>query len=51
MFISMFEIQKYQPGATVKVKIDPNDPQKIAIVERTGAMQNYSDQWGLRNRV
>jgi hypothetical protein len=45
-FISMFEIQTYQPGAKVKVKIDPNNPKKIVIVERTGTMQNYSASLG-----
>jgi hypothetical protein len=46
MFISMFEIQQYQPGAQVKVKIDPNNPQKIVIAEKTGTMQNYSASVG-----
>ena len=41
-FISMFEVQQYQPGAKVNVKIDPRDPAKIIITERTGAMESYS---------
>ncbi|MFZ2804157.1 MAG: DUF3592 domain-containing protein [Patescibacteria group bacterium] len=40
-FISMFEIQNYQPGKTIQVKYDPANPQKVAIAEGTGAMENY----------
>lgn len=45
-FISMFEVQAYQPGTNVNVKIDPNNPKKIIIVDRTGAMQMHSASLG-----
>jgi len=46
MFVSMFELQKYQPGNVVKVKIDPNNKMKLIIAEGTGAMENYSTNAG-----
>jgi hypothetical protein len=41
-FVSMFEIQKYQPGNIVKVKIDPNNQMKLVIAEGTGVLENFS---------
>jgi hypothetical protein len=31
LILSMLEIPRLQPGASVAVKIDPQDPQKVAI--------------------
>ncbi len=41
-YISMFEMQKYQPGNMLKVKFDPAAPQKILILETTAPTQEYS---------
>jgi hypothetical protein len=41
-FLSMFEINEYQPGREVKVRIDRNNPQKVAIVGQVGPLQTYS---------
>lgn len=41
-FVSMFEIQQYQPGREIKIRIDRKNPQKIAIVDQTGPLNTYS---------
>ncbi|MGD0781346.1 MAG: DUF3592 domain-containing protein [Candidatus Aminicenantales bacterium] len=40
-YVSMFEIQKYQPGAVIRVKFDPKDPQKVVIAEGTPALGRF----------
>lgn len=40
-FISMFEIQKFQPGAVVHVKFDPRNPQEMTLVEGTPTLGRY----------
>lgn len=40
-FISMFDVGTYQPGNTLHVKYDPQQPQLITIAEGTQPMSNY----------
>lgn len=41
-YLSMFEIQKYQPGSTIRVKFDPAKPQALVILQDVPATGYYN---------
>jgi hypothetical protein len=40
-YISMFEVTRYQPGTTLRVKYDPAKPSEVTIIEGTKPLANY----------
>lgn len=42
MFVSMFEVAKYQSGSVVQVMLDPKDPQKVAITGVTSPLGAFN---------
>lgn len=41
-YVSIFELQRFQVGQMVAIKIDPDHPDRIAFTETTPAMENYA---------
>ncbi|MEO5927336.1 MAG: hypothetical protein ABIO72_01405 [Patescibacteria group bacterium] len=47
-FLSMFEIQNYQPGSSIRVKFDPTKPQSLVILQGVPATGYYNSNAGAR---
>lgn len=41
-YISMFEMEKYQPGSTIRVKFDPAKPQSLVMLQSVPTTGYYS---------
>lgn len=46
-YLSMFEIQNYQPGATIRIKFDPAKPQSLVILQNVPATGYYNSSEGI----